>query len=54
MRERFSRLHAPGPAWAALTGQLRFEEEVETVVSDVAVIGGEVAMPRLLEGPTDA
>ena len=20
MRERFSRLHAPGPAWAALTG----------------------------------
>ena len=54
MRERFSRLHAPGPAWAALTGQLRFEEEIEAVVGDVAVVGGEVAMPRLLEGPADA
>jgi hypothetical protein len=55
MRERFSRLHAPGPAWAALTGQLHFEEEVEAIVAgDVAVVGGEVAMPRLLEGPADA
>jgi len=55
MRERLSRLHAPGPAWAALTGQLRFEDEVEaTVVEEVAVIGGEIVTPRLLEGPADA
>ena len=42
LRERFSPVHAPGPAWAALTGQLRYEEP-----DDVVTINGEVAMPLL-------
>jgi glycosyltransferase involved in cell wall biosynthesis len=48
LRERFSPVHAPGPAWAALTGQLRYEEP-----DDVVTINGEVAMP-LLDRTLDA
>ena len=55
MRERLSRLHAPGPAWAALTGQLRFDDSDEPVmVADVAVLGADAPMPHLLEGAADA
>ena len=48
LRERLSPVHAPGPAWAALTGQLRYEEPDEVVT-----INGEVAMP-LLDSTVDA
>ena len=48
-RERLSPLHAPGPAWAALTGQLRYDEVEESIDAST-----EVAMPRLLNGTADA
>jgi hypothetical protein len=55
MRERLSPVHAPGPAWAALTGQLRFDDvEEPALVGDVAGVVGDVAMPRALEAPVDA
>jgi glycosyltransferase involved in cell wall biosynthesis len=49
LRERLTRLHAPGPAWAALTGQLRYES-VEPSASDKV----DAALSRLLDGPVDA
>ena len=47
--ERLSPLHAPGPAWAALTGQLQYEE-----ADEVVTINGDVAMPHLLDRAIDA
>ena len=49
LRERLSPLHAPGPAWAALTGQLEYEE-----ADEVMTINGDVAMPHLLDRAIDA
>ena len=49
LRERLTRLHAPGPAWAALTGQLRYES-VEQSASDKV----DAALSRLLDGAADA
>ena len=49
LRERLSPLHAPGPAWAALTGQLQYEE-----ADEVVTINGDVAMPHLLDRAIDA
>ena len=48
LRERLTRLHAPGPAWAASTGQLRYES-VEQSASDKV----DVALSRLLDGAAD-
>ena len=41
LRERLTRLHAPGPAWAALTGQLRFDDvdELPSTVRDAEFVG---------------